>query len=135
MIKRTSVKKKASVQRMLLNTESANNVSELVKKLREHSCKTDTSKTVNVILSIFFQKYCSVEHGNIVRELFDKKSYLRNLINTSSSEAIDESIKQYLMGINSSKRRRRKVKHSPKINGLQQRYRELREKSKIKYDP
>ena len=102
-MKERITKKKKSVYRVVLNKESANAISELIKKLRVHSCKTDTSKTVNVILSIFFQKYCSIEHENIVRELFDKKSYLRTLINNSSPEAIDESIKQYLMEINIKK--------------------------------
>ena len=84
------------VRRILLEQKQASLVTESVTRLREDSCKTDSSKVVNQIITIFFQKYVSTEYNNIVEAFFDKRSYLRNLINDTSIEDIDVSIKEYL---------------------------------------
>ena len=91
-----SAKQKATVCRVLLNKEQANLVSELVAKLRGDYCKVDSSKLLNLIVVIFFQKYAVQEYGNIVATLFDKRGYLRNLVNSTPLEDIDTSIKEYL---------------------------------------
>ena len=88
--------KQKEVCRVLLDKEQASLVSGLVAKLRGDYCKVDSSKLANLIVAIFFQKYAAHEYGNIVAEFFDKRGYLRNLINTSPIEDIDTSIKAYL---------------------------------------
>lgn len=84
------------VRRILLEQNQASLVTELLARLREGSCKTDSSKVVNQIVAIFFQKYAEQEYGNIAEAFFDKRGYLRNLINNASIEDIDVSIKEYL---------------------------------------
>ena len=85
-----------STKRIILDEESAMVISQWIKKLREDSCRIDTSKFVNVVLRIFFKKYGLQEYSNISEEFFHKKNYLRNLIQTTSEEEIDKSLKAYL---------------------------------------
>ena len=91
-----SAKQKATVCRVLLNKEQANLVAELVKKLKADFCKVDSSKLINQIVAIFFQKYAVQEYGNMAATFFDKRGYLRNLVNSTPLEDIDTSIKAYL---------------------------------------
>lgn len=98
-----STKQKGDVCRVLLEKEQANLVAGLVAKLREDYCKVDSSKIANQIVTIFFQKYAAQEYDSIAAQFFNKRGYLRNLINTASIEDIDKSIKAYL-----GKRRARK---------------------------
>ena len=96
MSKKEERRQKSSARRVLLGTEQADLIAELLDKLRESSCKVDTSKIVDQILLIFFQKYASLEYNNISKVFFDKKSYLKELINGTSEEEIDKSIAEYL---------------------------------------
>ena len=89
-------KQKATVCRVLLDKEQANLIAELVTKLKSDFCKVDSSKLLNQIVAIFFQKYAAQEYGNMTATFFDKRGYLRNLINTAQIEDIDTSIKAYL---------------------------------------
>lgn len=82
--------------RVLLEKEQATRVGDLVIKLRNDYCKVDSSKLVNQIVATFFHKYAEQEHSAIVTKFFDKRSYLRNMINTTPLEEIDVSIKSYL---------------------------------------
>ena len=91
-----SAKRKGDVCRVLLEKEQANLVSGLVEKLKADYCKVDSSKLVNQIVAIFFQKYVSREYNSIAEMFFNKRGYLRSLINDTSIEDIDESIKAYL---------------------------------------
>ena len=91
-----SAKRKGEVCRVLLDKEQVSLVAELVTKLRADHCKVDSSKLLNLIVAIFFQKYAAQEYGNIAATFFDKRGYLRNLINTAPLEDIDTSIKAYL---------------------------------------
>ena len=91
-----SAKCKGDVCRVLLEKEQASLVIELVAKLRGDRCKVDNSKLLNQIVAIFFQKYAVQEHSSLVVKFFDKRGYLRNLINTAPLEDIDKSIKAYL---------------------------------------
>lgn len=88
--------KPKEVCRVVLEKEQAGLVAELIAKLRDNYCKVDSSKLVNQIVEIFFQKYAGQEHGNVAAKFFDKRSYLRNIINTAPLEDIDTSIKAYL---------------------------------------
>lgn len=88
--------KQKEVCRVLLEKEQASLVSGLIAKLRGDYCKLDSSKLVNQIVAIFFHKYAAQEHSNIVAKFFDKRGYLRNIINTAPLEDIDTSIKAYL---------------------------------------
>ena len=90
--------------RVLSEKEQSNRVGDLVTKLRSDYCKVDSSKLVNQIVATFFHKYAEQEHSAIVAKFFDKRSYLRNMINTTPLEEIDMSIKAYL-----GKRRATKV--------------------------
>ena len=89
-------KQKATVCRVLLDKEQANLVAELVTKLRGDYCKIDSSKLLNLIVAIFFQKYAVQEYGSMTATFFDKRGYLRNLVNSTPLEDIDKSIKAYL---------------------------------------
>ena len=91
-----SAKQKATVCRVLLDREQASLIAELVTKLKSDFCKVDSSKLLNQIVAIFFQKYAAQEYGNIVATFFDKRGYLRNLVNSTPLEDIDTSIKEYL---------------------------------------
>ncbi len=91
-----SAKRKGDVCRVLLDKEQASLVSELVAKLRGDYCKVDSSKLLNQIVAIFFQKYAAQEYNSIAATFFDRRGYLRNLINTAPIEDIDKSIKAYL---------------------------------------
>ena len=91
-----SAKQKATVCRVLLDKEQASLIAELVTKLKADFCKVDSSKLLNQIVAIFFQKYAAQEYGNMTATFFDKRGYLRNLINTAQIEDIDKSIKAYL---------------------------------------
>ena len=91
-----SAKQKATVCRVLLDKEQANLIAELVTKLKSDFCKVDSSKLLNQIVAIFFQKYAAQEYGNMTATFFDKRGYLRNLVNTAPLEDIDTSIKAYL---------------------------------------
>ena len=88
--------KQKQVCRVLLEKEQASLVIELVAKLRGDYCKVDSSKLLNQIVAIFFQKYAAQEYDGIAATFFDKRGYLRNLINTAPIEDIDKSIKTYL---------------------------------------
>ena len=88
--------KQKQVCRVLLEKEQASLVSELLTKLRGDYCKVDSSKLLNQIVAIFFQKYAAQEYDSIAATFFDKRGYLRDLINTSPIEEIDKSIKAYL---------------------------------------
>ena len=88
--------KQKQVCRVLLEKEQASLVIELVAKLRGDYCKVDSSKLLNQIVTIFFQKYAAQEYDSIAATFFDKRGYLRNLINTAPIEDIDKSIKAYL---------------------------------------
>ena len=90
------LKMSKSVRRVVLEQKQASLVTDLVARLREGHCRTDSSKVVNQIIAIFFQKYASQEYDNIAAAFFDKRGYLRNLINTAPIENIDSSIKAYL---------------------------------------
>ena len=90
------VEKKGAVCRVLLDKEQVNLIAELVKKLKADFCKVDSSKLLNQIVAIFFQKYAAQEYGNMTATFFDKRGYLRNLVNTAPLEDIDTSIKAYL---------------------------------------
>ena len=89
-------KQKATVCRVLLGKDQANLVSELVVKLRGDYCKVDSSKLLNQIVAIFFQKYAVQEYDSIAATFFDKRGYLRNLVQSTPLEDIDTSIKEYL---------------------------------------
>ena len=91
-----SAKQKATVCRVLLDREQASLIAELVSKLKADFCKVDSSKLINQIVAIFFQKYASQEYGNMTATFFDKRGYLRNLVNSTPLEDIDTSIKEYL---------------------------------------
>ena len=91
-----SAKRKGDVCRVLLEKEQAKLVAELVTKLKADFCKVDSSKLLNQIVAIFFEKYAVQEYGNMTATFFDKRGYLRNLINTAKIEDIDKSIKAYL---------------------------------------
>ena len=97
-----------SVRRVVLEQKQASLVTDLVTRLREGSCRTDSSKVVNQIVTIFFQKYVSMEYDNIAEAFFDKRGYLRSLINDTSIEDIDVSIKEYLGRNRVVKRRKQK---------------------------
>ena len=88
--------KQKQVCRVLLDKEQASLVSGLVAKLRGDHCKVDSSKLANQIVAIFFQKYAAQEHSSLVAKFFDKRGYLRNLINTAPLDDLDKSIKAYL---------------------------------------
>ncbi len=88
--------KQKEMCRVLLDKEQASLVSGLVAKLRGDYCKVDSSKLLNQIVAIFFQKYAAQEYDSIATTFFDKRGYLRNLINTAPIEDIDKSIKTYL---------------------------------------
>ena len=102
------LKMSKSVRRVVLEQKQASLVTDLVTRLREGCCRTDSSKIVNQIITIFFQKYVSTEYDNLVEVFFDKRGYLRNLINKASIEDIDASIKEYLGGDKVVKRRKQK---------------------------
>ncbi len=89
-------KKKSAACRILLNEKSSGFLAQLIERLKEDSCKTDTSKVVNSILRIFFQKYEHLEREHLVHEFFDKKSYLKKIIQSVSDEELDNSIETYL---------------------------------------
>lgn len=102
------------VSRVLLEKKNAGLVAEMIGKLRDNYCKVDSSKLVNQIVEIFFQKYVEQEHGNVAAKFFDKRGYLRNIINTASLEELDTSIKDYLgKGRADKVRRQRSKKHMP----------------------
>ena len=82
--------------RVLLDKDQASLIAELVTRLKADSCKVDSSKLLNLIVAIFFQKYTAQEYGNITATFFDKRGYLRNLVNSTPLEDIDASIKAYL---------------------------------------
>ena len=103
-------KKKDSVRRILLDQKSAQQLDEFVKKLKQDSCKTDASKIVNEILNIFFKSYMNQEYDSFVKKFFDKRSYLKSLINSVPSDELDASIEDYLKNRLSKKKRGRKVK-------------------------
>ncbi len=106
-------KKKSVACRILLNETSTGSLAQFMERLREDSCKTDTSKIVNSILKIFFQKYESIEYEHLVHEFFDKKSYLKKLIHNVSDEDLDRSIETYLGKVSHGKgksRRRSKTR-------------------------
>lgn len=92
--------------RVLLEKEQATFVGDLVAKLKGNYCKVDSSKLVNQIVEIFFHKYATQEHDCIAAKFFDKRSYLRNLINTTELEDIDSSIKAYLGKGRTAKKRK-----------------------------
>jgi hypothetical protein len=98
------------VRRVLLAQDQAVLIAGLLKKLRDDYCKVDTSKLVNEILTIFFSKYFSNEYGAVKDKFFNKKSYLKGLIQSSEIEDLDQSIKEYLG--QASKRKRRKKKQT-----------------------
>ena len=91
-----SAEQKNEVCRVLLGKEQASLVAKLVAKLRGDYCKVDSSKLANQIMTIFFQKYAAQEYDSIAAKFFDKRGYLRSLINTAPIEDIDKSIKAYL---------------------------------------
>ena len=91
-----STKRKSDVCRVLLEKEQAKLVAELVTKLKADFCKVDSSKLLNLIVAIFFQKYAAQEYDRIAAIFFDKRGYLRNIINTAQIEDIDTSIKAYI---------------------------------------
>ena len=88
--------KQKQVCRVMLDKEQANLVSGLVAKLRGDYCKVDSSKLLNQIVTIFFQKYAAHEYDNIAATFFNRRGYLRNLINTAPLDDLDKSIKAYL---------------------------------------
>ena len=100
------------VKRILLTDLQAKQVSDLLCRLRADSCRVDTSKIVNEILSLFFNKYEELEFQFLKGQFFDKKSYLKKLIQSASSENIDESIMQYINKSVPTKRRGRKTNSS-----------------------
>ncbi|MCB0368315.1 MAG: hypothetical protein KDD45_02460 [Bdellovibrionales bacterium] len=100
------------VKRILLTDQQAKQVSDLLCRLRADSCRVDTSKIVNEILSLFFNKYEELEFQFLKGQFFDKKSYLKKLIQSASSENIDESIMQYINKSVPTKRRGRKTNSS-----------------------
>ena len=118
MIEGISGKKTTSVRRILLDENSAKDISKWIERLRKDSCKVDASKLVNVILRIFFQKYGPFEYDHLVNEFFDKKSYLKNLINSTSAEEIDDSVKKYLGKVTPKKKRGRKPKKKKELSEL-----------------
>ena len=91
-----SAKRKGDVCRVLLDKEQTSLIAELVAKLRGDYCKVDSSKLLNQIVAIFFQKYTAHEYDNIAATFFNKRGYLRNLVNSTPIDDIDASIKAYL---------------------------------------
>ncbi len=83
-----SAKQKSEVRRVLLGREQASLVAELVAKLRSNYCKVDSSKLANQIVATFFQKYAAQEYDNIAVKFFDKRGYLRKLINTEAEKIL-----------------------------------------------
>ncbi len=110
-----STKRKSDVCRVLLEKEQAKLVAELVTKLKADFCKVDSSKLLNLIVAIFFQKYAAQEYDRIAVKFFDKRGYLRNLINDTSIENIDESIKEYLGKRQAVKGKKRKPKQTASV--------------------
>ena len=108
--------KEKFVRRVLLDGEVSDMASHLVKKLRKNSCILDTSQLVNVVLHIFFEKYIDSEYETISNKFFDRKKYLKSLINKSSNQEIDDEIKKYLGKFTRKKRGRkpRKKEEKPK---------------------
>jgi hypothetical protein len=105
-------KDKNPVRRVLLSEKEANRASLLLEKLRESSCKVDTSKLINEIVSLFFDKYEEVHFDDLKTRFIDQKSLLKKLISDSTSENLEDTIRSYLSektGKKSKRRRRKKV--------------------------
>ena len=101
-----------SVHRILLEQKQASLVTDLVARLREESCRTDSSKVVNQIIAIFFQKYAEREYNSIAEMFFDKRGYLQSLVRNTSIEDIDKSIKEYLDRAVKKQKRKHKTKQT-----------------------
>ena len=101
---------KASPRRVLMEQTQADLVANLTTRLKKRGCKADTSKVVNQILTLFFEKYEQSDFKVVEQKLFDRKSYLLNLVKNGTAEEIDNSLHEYLRSVKTKKKTGRVLK-------------------------
>jgi hypothetical protein len=103
-------REKGPVRRVLLSEKEAYRASSLLDRLRQSSCKVDTSKLINEIVCLFFEKYEDTHFEEIRKRFVDKKSLLKKLISDATDDNLEETIRDYLSESTVKTRKRRKKK-------------------------
>lgn len=82
--------------------------------LKSKACKATPSGVASKALEIFFTKYFNNEKKNLEKIFFDKKSYIKNILDNSceDDEILSDSLRQLL-----TKMKPRKVRSKRKSEG------------------
>lgn len=103
-------------RRVGLNLKASSLLENSVKEIKQDKkfIKINESKLASEIIIRFFERYYKKDKDILVKLFFDKKSYLKNIIqNSNSDEELLSSVSQYLNG---TKKRGRKKKE---VNNLE----------------
>ena len=91
--------KKNDGKRVLLSPSNVNLVTDAIKSLRDKQCKVNSSDFTNEVLEIFFKKYMILNQRKLETKFFDRREYLKNVLNSDSEKDFDESLKKLLRKI------------------------------------
>lgn len=93
----TELKKKREGRRVLLDDKAVKQVSQLSLKLKHHHCKATHSQIVSRVVSLFLDRYLEKEWKSLEKGFFDKKTYLKAMLDSSNSEEeLTSSVKTFL---------------------------------------
>lgn len=67
-----------------------------IRELRGKNCKVNLSELTNEIMAIFFEKHFKGALKHFEKRFFDRKKYLKKLIQSEAGENLDKSLKDYL---------------------------------------
>lgn len=73
-----------------------------VNELKDRHCKVNLSNVANLALEIFFDKYFETSMGVFEKRFFDRKKYLKDLIQSGNQDSLDNSLKEYVKKIKKS---------------------------------
>lgn len=98
-------------KRIALSTTALDLLESEVKRIKEKGphFKLNESKLASAIIELFISKYLNKEHEQMEAKFFDRKAYLKTLIESSSSD--DELSKSLGEFFNKSKIKKVKVTH------------------------
>lgn len=96
-------------RRVALDDNALKKITHFCEELKKAHCRATHSQVVSMALNIFFESYLTKERSKFEKSFFDRRSYLKSMLNESNSEEeITHSIKTFLKKIEGASNRNKK---------------------------
>ena len=85
--------------------------------LTDKACKMTPSQFASKVIEIFFAKYFNNEKKSLEKIFFDKKSYIKNILENScdDDEELSDSLRQLLVKMKPKRKRRTSNKNASEV--------------------